>query len=267
MFLLHLCASKSLSNWKECSRWPEWAFSGLSPFILSCIFCVYQRGVSEWPPRDPCEVSEVRDRVASAFFQSSGTKQTANPLSPLWLTRISEMSTSSVSWSTDRRVSTSPLKVGHIISPFWIHAQILCPFSSPQLWCCEFPKTDLHLSCLTSLASHPTYPHTQQRERSPGKYDNSGGNQGWGLAWSATCLHRAYTFQSPFPSFLHACSFPTLFDPILYLHSALPLNISEVLHIHSIPRYPITNFTPCYQPPQTSNNSLGLYPNKACFSS
>lgn len=208
MFLLHLCASKSLSNWKEYSRWPEWAFSGLSPFILSCIFCVYQRGVSEWPPCDPCQVSEVRDRVASAFFQSSGTKQTANPLSTLWLTRISEMSTSSVSWSTDRRVSTSPLKVDHIISPFWIHAQILCPFSSPQLWCCEFPKTGLHLSYLTSLASHPTYPHTHTHNKEKGHLENM----------TIQVVIRGWAWPDLQPVYIEL----TLFNP-LFLHFYMPV--------------------------------------------
>lgn len=87
----------------------------------------------------------------------------------------------------------------------------------------------------------------------------------WGLARSAACLHTADSFNPFFLHFFHVYSYSIVFDPILYPHLALPLNIPEFLHITTVRKHPITNFTLSHQPHQTSNNSLGLYPNKAYF--
>lgn len=127
------------------------------------------------------------------------TKQTANPFLSL-ADQISYMSTSSVSWSTYISIHKS-LECGcvwphHTISHFWIQAQILCPFSSPQLWSCEFPKTALHDSHLTSLASHPSYSHREQRERSHRKYDNSGHSRG-GPWTDLQLVHIEFTHFNP----------------------------------------------------------------------
>lgn len=220
-FLPEICVSggkkgKNLPTISQCCCWGNanlrvsktW---GISPLQSLC-YCIY---LQVWTQQiwgytlemqgyatHTCPASQTNmdravpllsPRLTPMTPDQTWPKQTVSS-SPLWLTRISEMHPSSVFWSTDTWASTSPSEVDHTISPFSIHTQILCPFSSPLLCSCEFPKTDIHLSHLILLTSHPTYSCMEQRERLPGKYDNSGVNRGG--AWPD--LQFVYIGLTPF---------------------------------------------------------------------